>query len=175
MGLIKKVATWLIKPSIFNITPGASNPFYDAQHAIKKAAKSSKINASDLEESVVGRKHAIMVRELLKVPLQKRVDSAHLQFALAFLYCIIYAFSVVFFFSVKTEFFEKIDAPFMRVINDSFGFTYYIVFFFITIGILSQVVSSIWRASILKDPLNSVPFPVYFSSPKLWLKSLMGN
>ncbi|MBO1897678.1 hypothetical protein HNW13_018225 [Shewanella sp. BF02_Schw] len=175
MGVFSKVGKWIIRPSIFNLTPGASNPFYDVQKAMKKMASNKKINVMDLNETEVGRKHLIMVNELQKVPLDKRYASAHLQIALALLYGIIYIFSLIFFFGIKTEVFERISTPFVQVINEDFGFVYYVVLIFITIGIFSHVISSLWRASILRDPDNSVPFPVYFSRPKLWFQSIIGG
>tara|TARA_R110002033_G_scaffold135713_3_gene175305 strand:+ start:33749 stop:34288 length:540 start_codon:yes stop_codon:yes gene_type:complete len=175
MGIFNKVGKWIIRPSIFNMTPGASNPFYDAQKAMKKMARNSKIDVMDLNDTEVGRKHQIMVTELKKVPAEKRIESAHLQIALALLYGIIYIFSLIFFFGIKTEVFEKISTPFVRVINDDFGFVYYVVLVFITIGIFSHVISSLWRASILRNPDSSIPFPIYFSRPKLWLRSIIGG
>ncbi|QIR16508.1 hypothetical protein [Shewanella aestuarii] len=155
------------------MTPGASNPFYDAQNAIKKAADAKRIQVGDLDETVIGRKHKIMVRELLKVPEVERIESAHLQIALALLYFIVYVVSVSLFFFTKTTIFEKVSTPFVQLINTDFGFVYYIVLLFITIAMVSQVISSLWRSTILRRPESSVPFPVYFSNPKMWLNTIL--
>ncbi|GGB65957.1 hypothetical protein GCM10011607_28330 [Shewanella inventionis] len=172
MGIIKKVGLWVIRPSIFNMTPGASNPFYDAKNAIKKASYAQQISVADMDETIVGRKHKIMAKELMKVPENERLDSAHLQLSLAFLYFVIYLISVSLFFFAKSAVFERISTPFVQLINSEFGFVYYVVLVFITIAMISQVISALWRSTILRNPPQSVPFPVFFIKPSLWLASL---
>jgi hypothetical protein len=175
MSIIKKVGLWVVRPSIFNLTPGASNPFYDAQQVFKKIKKNNSLTPLELKNSTVNIKHELMAKHFSLIPIKDRKDSAHVQYAIATLFLMVYLISVTVFFRLNDSMVSYIDTPVLNLIHNQFSLVYYLIAMFYSFAVISQVISSFWRADMLKKPLKSVPFPVFFSTPSLWFKSLRGG
>ncbi|MDI5833312.1 hypothetical protein OCF84_20695 (plasmid) [Shewanella xiamenensis] len=165
----KKIGVWLIRPSIFNISEGASNPFHDAIKLFKSAkAVSEKKSLSEItHSSIAKKKHKAMIDSLMKIPIEDRQASASTQTALSILIAVLWVIGLFVAYS-PLMFSINTTSPVINLIINHFTIFFHFAATIFTLVMLYSFVSYRWRASLFKSPLQSCDFLTYLASPKRW-------
>lgn len=165
----KKIGKWIIRPSIFNVTEGASNPFHDAVKLFKEAkgVSESKSLSEVTHASKAKRKHKAMIESLMKVPNIEREESASTQTALSFLILVLWVMGLFLAYS-PLMFSVSTSSPVINLIMQHFRVFFHFAAAIFSLVMLYSFLSYRWRASLLKSPLTSSDFLTYLSTPSRW-------
>lgn len=163
------ILKWIVRPSIFNKTEGASNPFHDAIKLLKSAKA---INDNESIESltragVVKRKHRELAKAMSIIPEQERLNASSVQNALSVL--IITLWGAGLFITYTPLLFDvKVDSPVINYIVEHFSFSFHMAAIIYTMIMFYTFISYRWRGSMFKNPLESVDFLTFLATPSKW-------
>lgn len=165
----KKVGKWIVRPSIFNFTPGASNPFYDAMKLVKDAKN---IRDSDTVDSlsrasIAKLNHAKFVKNILLIPEADRHEAGLVQHALSFLIVILWVGGVAISYTPLIMGIQ-LSSPVLNYIVTNLTFSFHCAAVVFSFVMFYSFITYRWRAKLYRDPLNSCDFITFMSQPSKW-------
>ncbi|MBE8233461.1 MAG: hypothetical protein HAW67_06955 [Endozoicomonadaceae bacterium] len=168
--MFKSFFKWAIRPSIFNVSKGASNPFHDAGNIFKviRDEHSKNVDSDQFESSHIELKHKEMVKCIKKVTEKERFSVAQTQYSFAF-FCFIswVTFTALGYFLFDSQ--ADSTFPIVYVIINKLWWMLIISFVTYTLTTTFMILNYLWRASMLKNPDNTVNFMHYVCTPKKWV------
>jgi hypothetical protein len=172
MGIIsgsKKVGRWVIQPSIFGKTPGASNPFHDAISLVKEAKR---IKSNDTLESLsrastARRNHTLFIQRLMLIPKSELRERALMNHALSFFVVILWLSAIAI---TYMPFYVDLplNSPVLLTIMTHFKLAFHMAVIILSFVFIYTFLSYRWRAKVFAEPEGSSDFINFITTPSKW-------